>query len=332
MTRSQPIRAAVVGAGLMGHWHADAVRRVGGTVGCVVDRDPQRAARLAARHPGARTATQLSEIATLGCVEVVHVCTPLETHFQLVKLALEAGLHVLAEKPLAETVGATSELLSVAEANGRLLCPVHQFLFQPGVQRALSSVKEIGPLLHVDSLACSAGAVGPFAREPDRLIAEIIPHPLSLVARLFPGALPAATWQVEHPRQGELRASAVLGGTSLALLVSVHGRPTANTLRLIGERGTLEADLFHGFSIQELGAVSRAYKVARPFVRSGQTILAAGLNLTRRATRAEPAYPGLRELIERFYRAVRAGAPTPISPCETLEVASARDALIAKLA
>jgi predicted dehydrogenase len=327
----QPIRAAIVGAGLMGYWHADAVRRIGGTVQYVVDRDAQRAARLAARHRGAGTVTQLSEVATPGCVDVVHVCTPLETHFPLVKLALEAGLHVLAEKPLAETLEATSELLSVAKANRRLLCPVHQFVFQAGVQRGLSSVRDIGPLLHVDSLACSAGAVGTFAQAPDRLIAEIIPHQLSLVARLFPGALAGANWQLEHPRQGEVRASTVLEGVSLALLVSTHGRPTANTLRLIGEHGTLEADLFHGFSMQEPGDVSRAYKVARPFVRSGQTILAAGLNLAARARRGEPAYPGLRELIERFYEAVQNGAAAPIPACETLDVASARDTLIAKL-
>jgi hypothetical protein len=154
---------------------------------------------------------------------------------------------------------------------------------------------------------------------------------LALLARVFPGALPTIAWQVQHPREGELRAAGCVGSASLALLVSAHGRPTANTVRVIGARGTLEADLFHGYAVVEGGAVSRAHKISRPFAHAGQTLAAAGLNLAWRVARSEPAYPGLRELIDRFYRAVRGEAAPPIDAGEILDVATARDALTARL-
>ncbi len=323
--------ADAIARSLMGRWHADAIARVGGIVAAVVDGNLSSAQALAARHSGACVATNLAEILPRQSLDVVHVCTPLDTHAMLVRQALQAGLHVLAEKPLAETAAVTTQLLSLASRHGRLLCPTHQFLFQAGVQRGFAALADMGPLLHVDLLACSAGAVGPFAAAPDRLIGEIVPHPLALLARMFPGALPNVDWQIQHPRAGELRAAGRIGTVSVALLISARGRPTANTMRVIGERGTWEADLFHGYAVVESGAVSRERKIARPFLRSSQTVLAAGLNLAARAARHEPAYPGLRGLIDRFYRAVLGESAPPVAAAEILEVATARDKLTANL-
>jgi len=315
----------------MGRWHAEAIARVGGIVAAVVDGNLSSAQALAARHSGACVATNLAEILPRQSLDVVHVCTPLDTHAMLVRQAQQAGRHVLAEKPLAETAAVTTQLLSLASRHGRLLCPTHQFLFQPGVERVLAALQDIGQVLHVDLLACSAGAAGLFPGGPDGLIGEIVPHPLALLARMFPGALPNVTWQIQHPGNGELRAAGCIGTASVALLISAHGRPTANTMRVIGARGTWEADLFHGYAVFESGAVSRERKIARPFIRSSQTVLAAGLNLAARTVRHEPAYPGLRELIDRFYRAIRGAAQAPIPSSEILDVAVGRDALVATL-
>ncbi|MGI9146835.1 MAG: Gfo/Idh/MocA family protein [Chloroflexota bacterium] len=331
MTDRWPVRAGVVGAGRMGRWHAAAISRAGGIVAAVVDHSLAAAQALAATYPGARAGTELAEIQRAAALDVVHLCTPLDTHARLVRQALEAGLHVLVEKPLAETAAVTAELLSLASEHARMLCPTHQFLYQPGVQRGLSALGRLGPLLHVDSVACSAGAVGPFASTPDSLIGEILPHPLALLTRMFPGALTKVDWHIDHPRLGEMRAAGCIGSMSVAVLVSAHGRPTANSMRVIGERGTWEADLFHGYAILEGGTVSRGYKIARPFIRSGKTFVAAGHNLAWRAVRRESAYPGLRALIDRFYRAVRDKSATPITPTEILDVAIARDALMAGL-
>ncbi len=335
MSTERALRAAIVGAGLMGRWHADAISRVGGTVAVIVDRDWPRACALAARHAGCRAVADFSAVTRDRAADVAHLCTPLETHEALVMQALQAGMHVLVEKPLAQTAAATAALLQRAETQGLLLCPVHQLLFQPGVLHAQQACHTIGPLLHIDFIACSAGADGRSPGEHDRLIADILPHPLSLLARMLPERLATVAWHVQHPMAGELRATGTDGTLSVSVLVSTHGRPTANMLRLIGRKGTLSVDLFHGFhvglQVSERWAKSRMYKIAHPFLFAGGALYAATRNLVSRAVRREVAYPGLRELIQRFYRAVRQEAAPPISTREILDVATVRDHLISML-
>ncbi len=327
---SRSLRAAIVGAGLMGRWHADAVRRIGAKVSAVVDADRRRAAELAKRHPSAEAATELEPVIAGQLADVVHICTPAETHTVLATQALEAGLHALVEKPLAETAEATSGLLALAESRGLQLCPVHQFLFQPGVLRAGKSLEKIRPLLHLDAMICSAGAEQD-ALESDRVAADILPHPLSLVARLVSGPIRDGHWQMRHPARGELRADGQIGSVTVSLLISMGGRPTANLLRLIGAGGTIHVDLFHGFAVLEAGAVSRTRKITHPFTLAGGTLVSATGNLLSRAARGESAYPGLRELVHRFYHAVQTGGQPPISSGEILDVAVVRDALLEQM-
>lgn len=327
MSARAPLRAAVIGSGLMGRWHAAALRRAGGTVVAIADRDPSCAGALAARHPGARAVADLDAALAAG-VDVVHICTPTPSHAALAERALTAGRHSIVEKPLAPDAAATAALLHLAETRGRLLCPAHQFLFQAGVLAAARRLPALGRPLHLDLTVCSAGAAGRPEDAQDGLVAEILPHPLALARRLLAAPLADLPWQVARPRPGELRATAVVGDATLSLLVSLHGRPTANALRLIAERGTIHADLFHGYALVEGGAASRARKVAHPFLLAASTLGAASANLARRAAAREPAYPGLRQLIAACYAAVRGVAPPPIAPTEVLDVAAARDALL----
>ena len=98
------------------------------------------------------------------------------------------------------------ELLALAREHERLLCPVHQFLFQDGTRAALAALAEIGPLLHVDVRMCSAGAEGGGRTVAERIAWEILPHPLALLARLQPDPAELFEWSVRHPDLGEIRA------------------------------------------------------------------------------------------------------------------------------
>jgi predicted dehydrogenase len=290
----------------------------------VADLDPERARRLA------RDRALPSVDALLAAApDVVHVCTPLGSHAELVESCLNAGAHVLCEKPLAADAATTERLLAVAAARDLHLCPTHQYLFQPGFARLASALSRLAPILHVDTVACSAGGEGRDAAGRDEVVAEVLPHPLAVLERLVPGGVGALPWSAARARPGELRATAATGGMDVGVLVSLAGRPTANELRLVGAGGTAHLDFFHGFAVLEGDAVSRARKVAHPLALAAATATAATANLTRRAARAQPAYPGLRELIAALYDAVRRGAPAPVSAQETLAVARARDALTA---
>jgi predicted dehydrogenase len=296
-------------------------------VSAVVDRDSQRITQFGRNWPNVFVARNLTEVLERNLADVIHICTPAATHEQLAEEALASGRHVLVEKPLAESPESTARLLQLAETKQLLLCPVHQMLFQRGIFYIQAAMENIGPLLHVDAVICSAGAENS-AESPDLVVADILPGPLSVVAKFVPGSIRNVRWEVEHAANGELRATALAGRATTSVLISMNGRPTVNSLRLIGERGTAYADLFHGFSIVEPGGVSRSRKITHPFDQGARILCSATANLLTRAFRREPAYPGLRELIRRFYEAADAGSHPPISAAETLDVALARQSIL----
>lgn len=320
-----PLRAVIVGAGLMGGWHARGVVAAGARVVAVCDPDRGRAERLAARHRGCRAVAEFDE--AIAAADVIHICTPTGTHHTLVAQALRARRHVLVEKPLAATAAATAELLAVAESHAVLLCPVHQFVFQDGVRAAAAGLASIAPVVHLDFMICSAGAAGSDDATRDAVALEILPHPLSLVASLLPGALSRMQWSARRPSAGELRVIGVADGVSVSMLVSMCARPTRNRLEILGARGSMRVDLFHGSVVSYGGAVSRVRKMTQPFTMAAADTAAAAVNLARRAIRRELAYPGLRRLLTEVYGAIGAGAPCPLPAADTLAVAEAREVI-----
>jgi predicted dehydrogenase len=328
MSERRPLRAAIVGAGLMGRWHADAVKKIGGVVAIVADTDPSRAYSLA-HDLGAASTGSVGGALSADLVDVVHVCAPPSDHRAIVRSALTAGLHVICEKPLAETAAETAELYDMAAENERLLCPVHQYLFQHGVMRVMRNLPSLGELTAVTSTISSAGADGGDEAARDRLSIDTLAHPLSLAARIVPGGLAGVEWSVTRASPGEMQAIGTQGAISLAMQVSTRGRPTVSSLRVTGDRRTAEVDLFHGFVSFDEVEISRRGKIVHPFTSSARTLGAASVNLARRAARREPAFPGLRELVRRCYVAVGSNQPAPITRNEALDVAAARDAILA---
>lgn len=312
----------------MGRWHAHELTRAGGRLVAVADPDGSAAASLAARYSPAHSVGSLEQALRATPADVIHLCTPTETHVDLIKEGVAAGIHLVVEKPLAPHAEATEEVLRLAQERGVILCPVHQYLFQPGTVAARRRMAEIGPLVHLEATACSAGGrEGPVARL-DETAADVTPHALSVLERLLPGGLASVEWRGARPREGELRAAGAGKGLSVELCVSMNGRPTRNELRAIGERGTLHLDFFHGYQVYERPASSRARKVVHPFELSGRRSRAAAGNLVRRALRWEPAYPGLRGLITALYEAIRDDGPAPIASAESLSVARVRDLIL----
>jgi predicted dehydrogenase len=311
----------------MGRWHARAIRRARARVTLVVDPDQSRARALAARHRGAAAIASIDE-ARPGTFDTVHVCSPVRTHEAIIRWAARAGAHVLCEKPLAETGEETRNLLAEMTGSGLVLCPVHQVLFQRGVQAAFDRARALRAL-HVDVSVCSAGARTPDASAQDDLAAEILSNPLALIHRWLQPGLPDLRWRVSRHAPGEWRMLLEGAYPGTSLLVSSHGRPPINEARIIGEGGTAHLDLFHGFATFEPPIVSRARKAVRPLALGTGIVRDASLNLARRTILAQSAYPGLWELVRDFYACLLSrDAPLPVSPEETIAVADARDAIL----
>ena len=322
------LRAGVVGAGLMGRWHAHAIRHVGGRVVALIDPDVERARSAAARLPDRPAVeTDLAHALRAHRIEVLHVCTPLPTHDAIARRAIEAGIPVLMEKPLAMDAAATEALFRLAQSRGVLLCPVHQFLFQPGILAAERAMATLGTLRQLDVVACSAGADRSSEPEREGVALDILPHGLALARRLIGVSVGGVEWRVSDGAPGEIRAMADVGRTSVMLAVSMRARPTENALTARHDLGTVRANLFHGYATIERGTPSRLDKLGRPFLGAAQEMTRALGNLVGRTVRREPAYPGLRELVRQFHVACASGGPSPISVDESIDVARARDSI-----
>jgi predicted dehydrogenase len=319
-----------VGAGIMGRWHADAVARLGARVATVIDPDRDRADLVARRYRGCRAFADMGD--ALGLADVFHICTPTGSHAHLAERALTAGRHVIVEKPLADTAADTARLFDLAAARNVRLCPVYQFLFQRGVQRALALMPAIAPVRDVQMTFWSAGAQGRSPRVQDATAFEILPHPFYLLPHILAIPVMATDWTVIRPGAGELRLNALAGGVvPVSIRVSMHARPTTANAVVAGERGTLAIDFFHGFSIRKPGTGSRTRKIVQPFHDAAIELGTAAANLARRTAQQELAYPGLRELIRRTYAAIAGSEPPPIGRADAMTVALASDAVADRL-
>ena len=131
------------------------------------------------------------------------------------------------------------------------------------------------------------------------------------------------------PFPGELIVSGSCGNVGISFLISTHSRPTSNILRVFGDAGTATIDLFHGYAYAESGSVSRLRKLTRPFTASALTFGHALANGMRRTVDRETSFPGMRELVRRFYTAINQRTTSPITPDEALDIARARDRITA---
>ncbi|HET7437858.1 MAG TPA: Gfo/Idh/MocA family oxidoreductase, partial [Nitrospira sp.] len=149
MTR---LKTAIFGTGFMGRVHLEAVRRVESVdPAAIVGRNAQTAQRLASGFSVPKTSTDYQEVLGDSSIDAVHICTPNAQHFAMAKEALQAGKHVLCEKPLTTTVAEAEELVSLAAQKRLRNCVCHNLRYYPMVQqmRRLREAGELGEILVV---------------------------------------------------------------------------------------------------------------------------------------------------------------------------------------
>ncbi|MGI9036148.1 MAG: Gfo/Idh/MocA family protein [Pyrinomonadaceae bacterium] len=326
------LRVGIVGAGLMGKWHARAAKKAGGKIVAVTDTDEKRAKLLAAKYPAAQSFASAAEMLERQSINVLHICAPTNAHDEIAELAINAGVNLFIEKPLAGSAAETIYLYDLAAKNNVKICPAHQFAFQRSVEKAKENLPRIGRIIHLRATICSAGGAGFSAGKLDAIAADILPHPLSLLQTFTNNLLITENFNSLQPQRGELRITGKTNETSTEIFISLNARPTTNSFQIFGERGTIHLDLFHDFAVIETGKVSKLRKILHPFDSSARNFSAAFFNLMRRAARFETAYPGLQNLVNHFYQSIRENKESPVSAAQTINVAQIRDDIIYRAA
>lgn len=130
------------------------------------------------RHPGVWIERDLDTALADPRVEAVAIATPPHTHYPLVRRALEAGKHVLVEKPLARRSEEAAELVAIAEDRDLVLMPGHTFLYSPAVNKVRDLIREdeLGEIYFVTSSRMNLGLY-----QPDGVVLDLAPHDLSIL-------------------------------------------------------------------------------------------------------------------------------------------------------
>jgi predicted dehydrogenase len=124
----------------MGEVHARAIHGAGGLLSAVAASSPERAAAAARRFHADRPVDTAEELVVADDVDVVHICTPNHLHVPLALKALEAGKHVICEKPLAVDVGGAARLVDAAAQTGAVVAVPFVYRFYPTVRDARQRV------------------------------------------------------------------------------------------------------------------------------------------------------------------------------------------------
>jgi predicted dehydrogenase len=179
-----PIRVGVIG---YGYWGPNIVRNFHGLdnaqVVAVCDRNPAALKRASRTYPGLSLTTDFSEVLKSTSIDVVAVVTPVWTHYELTKAALENGKHVFVEKPFASTPKQAGELIELAAQKNLKIMVDHTFLFSGAVRKIREIIDSgtLGPLYYFDSTRVNLGLF----QHDVSVVWDLAPHDLSIMDHII---------------------------------------------------------------------------------------------------------------------------------------------------
>jgi predicted dehydrogenase len=179
LRRESPLATAVVG---YGYWGPNLVRNIAECpqlrLAGLCDLDDANLRLFGERYPDARAVRELDALLVDPTIEAIVIATPPQTHHSLAKRALQAGKHVLVEKPLATRLQDAHELAEIAAANERLLMPGHTFIYSPAVNTVRELIRD-GIVGDVHFVTSSRMNLGKYNR--DGVVCDLAPHDLSIL-------------------------------------------------------------------------------------------------------------------------------------------------------
>lgn len=169
---------AVVGSG---YWGKNLVRNAHklGLLHTVCDPNDKARSSVAAAYPGIRCVKTFAEVIDDTAINGVIIATPASTHYELVKQALNAGKHVMVEKPFTETAGQAEELVTLAERRKLVLMVGFTFLYNTAVRKVKSLIDsgELGDIRYIYSQRLNLGIV----RKDVDVWWNLAPHDISII-------------------------------------------------------------------------------------------------------------------------------------------------------
>ena len=354
------LRVAIVGCGKIADDHASQIQRIEASeLVAVCDREPLMAEQLAARFPVKRHFSDLAEMLKQVHPDVVHVCTPPQSHFAVAMQSLEAGCHVYVEKPFSLCLGEARAMIEQARRSGLKITAGHDDQFRHVARRMRLLVHNGflgGAPVHMESYYCyemggsgySKALLGDkqhwVRRLPGKLLHNIISHGIARIVEFLrsdsPDVIalgftsPTLRSKGEDEIIDELRVIINDAQHATAYFTfSSQMRPALHQFRIFGDKNGLILDQDQETLIRLRGKryVSYAEKFIPPAAFAKQYLGNLRTNLRSFLARDFHMKGGMKYLIESFYRSVVEDTPEPIPHREILMTAQIMDEIFRQL-
>jgi predicted dehydrogenase len=353
------LRVAIVGCGKIADGHVEEIRKLEpvAELVAVCDREIEMAKQLALRHAVPAVYDDVDAMLARERLDVVHIATPPQAHLLLATKAVDAGAHVLVEKPLTLRYADSKALVEHAERKGKKVCIGYGYHFEPPAQtlRALIQDETLGEIVHLETFY-GYNLDGPFGAAllgdknhwihslPGKLLQNTLDHPISKITEFLPDERPTITALGavgRRARFGDVRddlvdeARIMIRGERVTAYVtfSAHVRPVHHFLRVYGTRNTAHVDYNNrtctldvaGTLPSALGRLVPAFQSAASYAREGVK------NVSMFGRSKFHFFVGFGELFRRFYQAIQDGTPLPISHRDILRTSWMLDEVFAQV-
>ena len=256
-----PARIAIIGCGQMGRWHLNAYQRTA-NVELVAFADTNfSAAEQFAAETGGRAYASHRELLAAEQLDAVSVCVVPAAHRPVVLDTLEAGVHVLCEKPLATSLGDARAMAIAADRKGLHLVPAFKFRFFEEVREARTLIDRggLGPIVSARLIfACDLDMTGRWYADPrlsgGGIVMDNGAHAFDLIELLL-GPIGSIAATASRARPLEVEDTALVtcalrsGATATIHLTWSVAAPPTTYLEIYGQQGTALLDL-HGLSFK----------------------------------------------------------------------------------
>ena len=325
------IRIGIIGAGYIAGWHSEAVKATPGTrLTAICDASPE-AGRALADSLGVPYFSSVAGMIAARIVDAVLILTPPGSHAALAIECLNAGLHVLVEKPMALTSRDVADMHAAADAAGRQVAVVHNFLGLSSHTR-LKRLLADGMLGRVSSLRVdwalplSPLRSGPYGlwlmREDGNLLLELGPHAFGFVVDLL-GAPEIQSVTLSHPielagaggtRHQGWRILARAGEVDVTIAMSMVETVDDRSLTIRGSSGMARLDFAADTLVVSYDNTSELVlsPLRRQLSLAGQHLREGTRNAVRQATSLNGQSPyglSFRATMAGFRDAIRSGQP-----------------------
>lgn len=313
----------------------------------VCDKNIELAAKVAKNFKLHRYYADLEQMLVSEKLDVVDICTPIQTHAPLAIQAMGAGCHVFTEKPMALNTAGADAMIEAAHRNKVKLSVNHQLLFTPTVQKMKSLVDKgvIGNLIRVEIVQSTPPQDYPAIADPNHwyhklpggIHADNLPHPIYLIREFLGNIEPIAVYPSKMGSLGHLRPDeiqiVIKGERGNGTIISSCNYPSLWAVNVFGTKKNIYGDLNNSYVIVYEGKSKAGMGIPTLYARENLSrsfqILSSTLSVAIKLMLGK--HRGLPIAIAKFIESIQKDTPPPVTPTDGREVVRVWEKIISEL-